>query len=308
MPWSDLQANMTHSPIVPQKLDLSGLEKLSHREEQVLALAASGLLDKQIAVELEVTLNTLRTYWSRIRAKVGEASRSALSAAYAEKRAGAMPKVGIDGVTWLVDMERRILQSSGDQDIFPEGEMDLDDALQRYHPEDSARVQTTFRAAQETGISSFAFIARVVTDHGLELVSAYCEAVRDETGRTVSFIGRQVPTMNLAGSPFRNVIGNYARDLATNRVTADDAFCAIYRVRKDDPDLFATALSRLCPDSRAGIAALAESVITSGRPVVYRSYRLCFDDGTQLWVSTRYRIEYEGERPARAVATVVAFE
>jgi DNA-binding CsgD family transcriptional regulator len=284
------------------------LERLSAREEQVLALAASGLLDKQIAVELKVTLNTLRTYWSRIRSKVGETSRSALAAAYVERRASLAPKVEDAAITWFVDMDRRVLCSTGSQDIFPEGEIDFDEAVARYHPDDAPRVEGTFRTAQESGISSFTFIARVVTDHGLELGSAYCEAVRDENGRTVSFVCRPVPIMNLASSPFGNMIGNYERDLRTGKVTVDDAYCAIYRVRKDDPNLFATALSRLCPDSRPGIATLADDVIASGRPMVYRSYRLCFEDGTQQWVSTRYRVEYEDNQPVRVTATVVAFE
>ena len=55
---------------------------LSSREYQILGLAASGLLDKEIGPELGISLHTLHTYWKRIRAKVGEGNRSALVAAH----------------------------------------------------------------------------------------------------------------------------------------------------------------------------------------------------------------------------------
>jgi DNA-binding CsgD family transcriptional regulator len=56
--------------------------QLSGREVQVLRLASSGLLDKQIALELKISLNTLNTYWFRIRRKTGRISRGALIALF----------------------------------------------------------------------------------------------------------------------------------------------------------------------------------------------------------------------------------
>lgn len=55
---------------------------LSKREREILELAAQGKLDKEIGNELGVSINTLRTYWNRIRAKVGDLSRSAFAAAW----------------------------------------------------------------------------------------------------------------------------------------------------------------------------------------------------------------------------------
>ena len=48
-------------------------QALSPRERKVIGLAAAGMLDKQISPELDISLNTLRTYWTRIREKVGNA-------------------------------------------------------------------------------------------------------------------------------------------------------------------------------------------------------------------------------------------
>ena len=55
---------------------------LSGRERQILGLAASGMLDKNIAFELNISLNTLRTYWQRIRQKCGSVPRAALTASF----------------------------------------------------------------------------------------------------------------------------------------------------------------------------------------------------------------------------------
>ena len=71
---------VTQSPALG--VDPACLKLLSKRERQVLGLAAAGLLDKEIAPQLGLSPNTLRTYWTRIRRKTGEVSRAGLSAAY----------------------------------------------------------------------------------------------------------------------------------------------------------------------------------------------------------------------------------
>lgn len=70
-----------------------GIGRLSQREQEVLGLAAVGYLDKQISLELDLSLNTLRKYWRRIRGKVGDLTRSALVAAYID---GQMKHAGLD--------------------------------------------------------------------------------------------------------------------------------------------------------------------------------------------------------------------
>lgn len=49
---------------------------LSEREHEVLFLAAEGLTDKEISARLEIRTKTVRTYWDRIRGKLGAASRT----------------------------------------------------------------------------------------------------------------------------------------------------------------------------------------------------------------------------------------
>lgn len=54
--------------------------KLSRREEQILLLSMSGLNDKEIALRMNLSTDTVRTYWKRIRSKVGGSNRSEIIA------------------------------------------------------------------------------------------------------------------------------------------------------------------------------------------------------------------------------------
>lgn len=49
---------------------------LTDREKAVLALAAEGKLDKEIAVELNIGVATVRTYWDRLRTKLKAINRA----------------------------------------------------------------------------------------------------------------------------------------------------------------------------------------------------------------------------------------
>ncbi len=67
-------------------LSASSLDALSHREMDVVRLAAKGQTDLNICRRLEIAPGTLGTYWSRIRAKTNMNSRAELAAAYARLR------------------------------------------------------------------------------------------------------------------------------------------------------------------------------------------------------------------------------
>ena len=67
---------------VNEKINGPGAKPLSGREQQILELAASGLIDKSIAAKLGISFNTMRTYWARIRQKSGNLSRSGIIVAW----------------------------------------------------------------------------------------------------------------------------------------------------------------------------------------------------------------------------------
>jgi len=297
---------MTHSTTVPQKLDRRGLEKLSQREEQVLALATAGLLDKQIAAELGITLNTLRTYWSRIRAKIGDVPRSALSALFAEHRASQAERVILDA-SWHIDLDRQIFSYYSDRD-FPTGEIRITDLLEYFHPEDATRVRALLASIEDHPVTPFMFVARYVTARGLELASAYVEVVRNEAGRAVKLVGRAAPIINLSSPSVSASLGSYERNIVTNRVIADEGFCSIFRVDADDPNLLERVISRNCPEYRDAFRAIVDNMIAEGRRTLTHTYRLCFDDGSRLWASSTVTLDFEDERPLRVRAAVVAYQ
>ncbi len=289
-----------------QGIDPSGLEKLSPREEQVLALASTGLLDKQIAVQMHVSLNTLRTYWTRIRAKVGEVPRSALAVSYVERRSN---NGAIEGASWHIDLVEGIMHYYGERDILPQGSITVEEMLNRFHPEDAPRVRSLLLAVEEQDVPAFSFVSRMITDQGIELASAYVEVIRDESGRAIRLVGRHVPIMNLTSSLSGNVfVGSYERDLVTNDLVVDDGFCGIYRVQRDDPNLYETIISRLCPDYHEATRQAVQFMIDEGRPNLRRTYQLCFDNGDRLWASSALQLEFVDEKPVRLLMTVVAYQ
>jgi PAS domain S-box-containing protein len=62
--------------------------RLTPREAEILCLASKGYIDKEIASALNVSANTVTTYWLRIKRKLGAATRgeAIASAARAEAR------------------------------------------------------------------------------------------------------------------------------------------------------------------------------------------------------------------------------
>lgn len=84
--------------------ELQGLNRLSVREREVLSLAVSGHIDKEIASRLGVSANTIRTYWSRIRSKVGDLPRTGLAAVYIER--SVTERIGnmVPGCEWDADV------------------------------------------------------------------------------------------------------------------------------------------------------------------------------------------------------------
>src|SRR5690242_5927007 len=59
---------------------------LSRQEEKVLFLARQGYADKQIAAELRLSADTVRTYWQRIRKKVGGQTRAEIVATLSDQQ------------------------------------------------------------------------------------------------------------------------------------------------------------------------------------------------------------------------------
>lgn len=72
---------------------MSSDKSLSRQEERVLNLAKQGYGDKQIAQQLGLSTDTVRTYWQRIRQKVGAATRAEIIATVGQKQTAAAIEV-----------------------------------------------------------------------------------------------------------------------------------------------------------------------------------------------------------------------
>ncbi|MFQ3587431.1 MAG: helix-turn-helix transcriptional regulator [Fimbriimonadaceae bacterium] len=69
-------------PQLSPKLDLSS------RERQILSFAATGLTDKEIARKLDISVSTVRSYWLRLRQKIGGDNRTEVVARSLETLVG----------------------------------------------------------------------------------------------------------------------------------------------------------------------------------------------------------------------------
>jgi PAS domain S-box-containing protein len=70
---------------------VSAIDQLSARERQILAMAALGLTDKEIAAKSGVSLTTVRTYWERLRQKTGAVNRASAVAMFVRGTAQGVP-------------------------------------------------------------------------------------------------------------------------------------------------------------------------------------------------------------------------
>ncbi|HXH61569.1 MAG TPA: LuxR C-terminal-related transcriptional regulator, partial [Fimbriimonadaceae bacterium] len=186
-----------------QTLERGRFARLSKRERQVIGLAAAGLADKQIGQELDVSINTLRTYWTRIREKVGSSSRPALVAAYvADDLASNLPEP-LDPLThggWVIDTESRTLLASdavnddhGLQRGVPHNVLEY---TRMVHPEDVDMARENIFAVAAGTKDSVHLAFRVVTPRGVELVNASVYAIRNEDGRVTKVYGFRVQALD----------------------------------------------------------------------------------------------------------------
>ncbi|RYG22468.1 hypothetical protein EON82_17010 [bacterium] len=283
----------------------TAVDQLSIREEQILRLAANGLLDKQIASELSVTENTLRTYWRRIRLKLGEAPRSALAAHYIKGRS---VEDFQDRGAWTLDVERKIVDYHGDREILPRGEISLEEALTSFHADDRERMADLIQTLSRIDAPPITVMVRVITPQGVQVVTTRLECVRDNQGKVIQIVGKPVPILDLTLTPERRAhFGVYRRDLISGAVDIDDGFREIYRIGIGERNIREAVLERYCPASRDKMSGMVEGMVESGPGRRRWTACLCFSDGEKLRVSGQSYLEEQAGRPTAFVGVVVAF-
>jgi len=295
------------APTGGPKLDLEAFSNLSNREGQVLALAAAGYLDKQISVELGVSLNTLRTYWTRVRTKVGEAPRSALAAAYVQHAAEEDLDLEPD---WEIVYPERVMRVLSDRELaIPSQkgvEIPLDEVIAMVHPEDAPRIVALLEDVKTSGVDVFSYLVRVIVEGGIVITSAVVRVIRDDKGQVVRLLGRRIPNVDVRSPKINDIqVGYWEFDVRTGAFTGDKGFGKLFRVDHTSPDLRAQVRSRLHPGE--GNETFLSDAITNKTERARATHRLIFDDKSTIWMTTDLRLEFEDGEPVRALGTVMSF-
>jgi DNA-binding CsgD family transcriptional regulator len=295
-------------------VDKGGIAALSTREEQVLSYAAAGYLDKQISNTLGVSLNTLRTYWQRIRTKLGDAPRTALAVAYVEQVAAQSQAAEIADPRhdWEIDLDRDVIRRVSNREVrldVPIGsELPMEEVFSMFHPEDLPKLRALLTSVKRGDLTAFNYVARVFTPTGIENTSAFIQVERDQNGRPVRVLGRRADMVDLRAPTIGRVeIGYWQRDLQTNEFTADDGFHHIFRLDRG-PKLRERAMKRFHPEEVAKCRTFVSDTVAERKTRARETHRLVFEDGSILWVTTDLRIEYEGEKAMRALGAVMSFK
>ncbi|MGV3616912.1 MAG: helix-turn-helix domain-containing protein [Fimbriimonas sp.] len=291
-------------PVVRLTPDPSRIDTLSNREKEVLALASAGYVDKWIAARMGVTGNTLRTYWNRIRTKLGEVPRTALVAAYVEDAMGggeaATQTIPIDA-EWYIDLDRDtyrlIAPFSNQSDLISGQEVTVEWVLDQMIEPAGTRLRRLVESARQGRLFAFHVVASMRARGGTELVNALCVVQRDEGGRPIGIYGCRVPSMDLRGEEGAGQgLGQWGLTLPQHTFWADRDCRAIFQIEAADSNPYGTLVSRLFPEDRPRFDRLVTQTINSEVPLNRLAFRLDIEGASERWVMMDSRIERVGRR------------
>lgn len=172
------------------------LSKLSAQEELILGLAASGMLDKEISTSVGISINTIRTYWGRIRAKAGNHSRSALAVAYAANRVdtSSANASGEFEADWYIDfsLNRVFFTSDRPHPLRYQHGITVEESLAIYEEPERNRVKQFIEDARHGLLDTFFFLGQFNTPEGPQEARALCKVIRNEAGKPIRLCGRRM--------------------------------------------------------------------------------------------------------------------
>jgi DNA-binding CsgD family transcriptional regulator len=286
---------------------------LSEREAQIMDLAALGLLDKEIVSRLGVSLNTVKTYWSRIRAKLGQSTRAGLIAEYVRARTGLDQTSETFELHWELDLETQIWRRRADLPLYKEvnlpPELPFEEVLSHFHPDDLPRLRELLASVVVTDTTFFIYGARVVTATGIVDTSSFIKVVRDDRGRAIRLLGHRCPIQDVSRPQIQDVkVGHWRRDVDTLEFTADESFLELFGLEAREPDLREAVFARFPPEEQALTRTFVDNAVAQGKTADRATHRLKDRIGGYRWLTTELRIEYDPSGKAvRALGTCVAF-
>jgi DNA-binding CsgD family transcriptional regulator/PAS domain-containing protein len=295
--------------------EVVALAALSERELQVLAMAAAGMLDKQIGPELGISLNTLRTYWTRIRTKMGNLPRATLTAAYVahEMRAEEPEVLGpVAHEGWVIDVESMMMMASdGINDIhkLKRGVPHPTEAYSHlYHPEDRDMARSAIHKVISGELESAHVIFRLTLESGVEVVNLLVRGVRDENGKTIRAIGYRTRALDCRPNRDPEVrMGMWTRDVRTDKLSFDEELCKIFEVDPTRPDVMEAIKNRIHPEDRDVAWGFALRAALEGKVSAQSDARIVMDDGSTAWIRSKARIEHDEKGATLITGTIAAF-
>jgi DNA-binding CsgD family transcriptional regulator len=288
--------------------------ELSGRERQILGMAAAGMLDKQIGLELGLSLNTLRTYWARIRAKLGDASRAALVAEFVKtdlhREDQADTPVTHEG--WILDVPTMMMTASDSINDLHGLERGLEHPVAHYsrlyHPEDRDATRQALYDVIEGRIDSAHLVFRLALESGIELVNLSVHSAKDQAGRVTKVYGYRARSRDCRVDHDPSVrIGRWERLFPEESIWIDDELAAIVgRPRGGTFDLNEIAQHVLTRDSEQFRADTLEA-IESGKPFVVHDGKFRHTDGSEHWCRLTRTLVLQEDGRYRVYGSVAIF-
>jgi DNA-binding CsgD family transcriptional regulator len=289
---------------------------LSERERQVLGMAASGMLDKQIAQELGLSQNTLRTYWRRVRDKLGELPRTALVSGFVREDLRLAETEGLDqfppeGVVLDV-INGTMLAADSVNDIHK---------LQRgvphplvayshiYHPEDRDAARRVIYDVIEGRLDSAHVIFRLVPDTGVEILSVSFHSVRDASGRVTKVYGYRVRALDCREGHSPDVrVGTWLRWADSEVLTIDADLAGMLELPGAGTYSRSEVYNRIHPDDHEDNRCAAEIAAAKGDDWFQQDARIVGSDGATRWIRTRGRLVKGTYGRVRIVGDAIMFQ
>ena len=291
--------------------------QLSSREREVIGLAAAGLLDKEIGANLDISLNTLRTYWNRIREKVGDEPRTALVAAYVTEELKQDLGIKFDPRVhegWVMDAKTRMVLATDGVNRLHNLELGVPHHASCYlgctHPEDGEKVMALVMEVADGKRDAVHLVFRLVLPHGIELVNTTVHSVKDENGEVTKVYGFRVQTLDCR--PGRNPTVRVAHweesDYESETFEVDDEFACIFGLPHAGTVHRGEINWDRHPDDAERARKACLEAVADRKEHLVTDVRLVLGDGSTVWGRARRRFVYQGDGRVRIFGTFTVFE
>ncbi len=288
---------------------------LSDRERQVLSLAAAGFIDKQIGEQLGISLNTLRTYWTRIRAKGGDVPRAALAVAFAaseSREAAPGLEAPIQHEGWVYDVETGKVMASDTINKSHGLECGVlherEDYSKLFHPEDRANAQRAMDDVLEGREETTHFRLRLVTREGIQQTYLTVHGVKDADGKLVKVVGYRARVLDWEPEQKTVKVGFMVRDIESSSFWADPVACEIYGVPPEQATEAEAFAAKIKTEDRERMLAIAKETLAKGLDESQIDHRIVRPDGSEIWARIMTRLRPGDDGRLKAYNTVLAFD